>query len=253
MGAVPLPAVAPSLASGFRVGFVGRDGVDQRLVLADAAGCAFEDVAPVRSFPSFRGQRNNTGWWWCGTNRRHVGFESWLERDHVIRLDFAAEVVGLASQPFWLTWDDGRRGRRHAPDYFARLADGTGLVIDCRPAGRIKPADAAAFAATERACAEIGWRYELAHEPDPVRMANLRWLAGYRRDRCRRVDIAAAALERAVVPHRLLDLAQVLGDPLATLPVIFHLLWCSELETNLSLPLHENSVVAVPLSAGQRR
>jgi hypothetical protein len=242
VGAVPLPAVAPSLASGFRVGFVGRDGVDQRLVLADAAGCAFEDVAPVRSFPSFRGQRNNTGWWWCGTNR-----------DHVIRLDFAAEVVGLASQPFWLTWDDGRRGRRHAPDYFARLADGTGLVIDCRPAGRIKPADAAAFAATERACAEIGWRYELAHEPDPVRMANLRWLAGYRRDRCRRVDIAAAALERAVVPHRLLDLAQVLGDPLATLPVIFHLLWCSELETNLSLPLHENSVVAVPLSAGQRR
>ncbi|WP_368856206.1 TnsA-like heteromeric transposase endonuclease subunit [Lentzea flava] len=103
-----------------------------------------------------------------------------------MRLDFAADVVGLASQPFWLSWGDGRRGRRHAPDYVARLADGTGLVIDCRPVGRIKPADAAAFAATERACAEVGWRYELAHEQDPVLMANLRWLAGYRHARCRR-------------------------------------------------------------------
>jgi hypothetical protein len=42
-------------------------------------------------------------------------------------------------------------------------------VIDCRPAGRIKPADAAAFAATVQASAEIGWRYEFAHEPDLIR------------------------------------------------------------------------------------
>ena len=60
MGAAPLPA-APSPDAGFRVGFVDRDGLDQRLLLADAAGHAFEDVVPVRPFPSFRGQRNNTG------------------------------------------------------------------------------------------------------------------------------------------------------------------------------------------------
>lgn len=253
MGAALLPVTAPQSAAGFRVGFVGHDGIDQRRRLAEIAEHAFEHTAPVRSFPSFRGQRNNTGWWWCATTSRHVGFESWLERDHIIRLDFAPEVIGLASQPFWLSWDDGGRGRRHAPDYFARLADGTGVVIDCRPADRVKPVDAAAFAATERACAEVGWRYELAHEPDPVQMANLRWLAGYRRHRCRRADIAAAALDLAVAPHRLLDLARLLGEPLATLPVIFHLLWSSELETNLSLLLHENSVVAVPLRASEKR
>lgn len=242
-----MPVPDQPRAAGFRVGFVGPDGADQRLPLVDVAAHAFEDVAPVRSFPSFRGRRNNTGWWWCATNRRHVGFESWLERDHVIRLDFASDVVGIASQPFWLSWDDGARGRRHAPDYFARLADGTGVVIDCRPASRIKPTDAAAFAATGRACAQVGWRYELAHEPDRIRMANLRWLAGYRRTRCRRDDLAASALEHAVVPHGLMDLARVLGDPLATLPVIFHLLWIGELQTNLSLLLNENCVVATPL------
>lgn len=234
-------------AAGFQVGFVGRDGADQRLPLIEAAEHEFEFVAPVRAFPSFHGQRNNTGWWWCATNRRHVGFESWLERDHVIRLDFAPEVVGVASQPFWLSWDDGRRGRRHAPDYFVRRADGTGVVIDCRPADRIKPVDTAAFAATEHACAQVGWRYELAHELDPIRMANLRWLAGYRRSRCRNDILAVAAVEHAGTPHRLMDLARSLGDPLSTLPVIFHLLWSGDLETNLSVLLNENCVVAAPV------
>jgi hypothetical protein len=67
---------------------------------------------------------------------------------NVIRLDFDPGVVAIASQPFWLSWHDGNRRRRHAPDYFARLADGTGLVIGCRPQNRIAPRDAAAFAAT---------------------------------------------------------------------------------------------------------
>jgi hypothetical protein len=35
-----------------------------------------------------------------------VGFESWLERDHVLHLDFDPSVVGLASQPLWLYWTD---------------------------------------------------------------------------------------------------------------------------------------------------
>jgi hypothetical protein len=39
--------------------------------------------------------------------------------------------------------------RRHAPDYFAPLADGTGVVIDVRPDDRIEPRDAEAFAVTE--------------------------------------------------------------------------------------------------------
>lgn len=48
---------------GFRVGFIGHDGIEQRLPIAAVAEYRFEDTAPVRSFPSFRGQRNNTGWW----------------------------------------------------------------------------------------------------------------------------------------------------------------------------------------------
>lgn len=42
----------------------------------------------------------------------HVDFESWLERDHVMALDFDAAVVGIASQPFWLRWADERPAAR---------------------------------------------------------------------------------------------------------------------------------------------
>lgn len=91
-------------------------------------------MPPRPRFPFLQGTAPLYGWWWCATNRCHVGFESWLERDHVIRLDFAPDVVGLSSQPFWLSWDDGAHGRRHVPDYFARLVDGGALVIDCRRA-----------------------------------------------------------------------------------------------------------------------
>jgi hypothetical protein len=58
-----------------------------------------------------------------------VGFESWLERDHVMAMDFDPDITGIASQPFWLHWrDEDGRGRRHAPDFFARRADGSGQL-----------------------------------------------------------------------------------------------------------------------------
>ena len=49
-----------------------------------------------------------------------------MERDHVMALDFDPTVVGIASQPFWLSWrDDAGKLISHAPDFFARRADGT--------------------------------------------------------------------------------------------------------------------------------
>ncbi|MDO0934203.1 TnsA-like heteromeric transposase endonuclease subunit [Streptomyces sp. DG2A-72] len=121
----------------------------------------------MRSFPSWKGQHNYPGLWWSSTLGQHVGYESWLERDHAMLLDFDRRVTGFASQPMWLFWMAGGRRRSHAPDWFARRADGTGLVVDCRPLDRIKPRDAEAFAATERACREIGWEFRLAGAPDP--------------------------------------------------------------------------------------
>ena len=170
-----------AVTASWTVSWLAADGETCRPV-AEVAGVGFEAVAAVREFPSYRGQRHFPGWYYAATLDAHVGFESWLERDHAILLDFDPQVTGFASQPFWLAWRDAQgRERSHAPDFFARLADGAGLVVDCRPVGRRDERSLESFAAMQQACEVTGWSYRLAGELDPVRAANLRWLAGVAR------------------------------------------------------------------------
>jgi hypothetical protein len=128
--AVALPA------AGFAVGYVTEDGTRHRVPLADAWAVRFEAAVPARRFNARRGQRHLSGRWWSGTDGVHVGYESWLERDHVMALDFDATVVAIASQPFRLSWTTVEgKARSHVPDYFARRVDGSAVVVDCRPVG----------------------------------------------------------------------------------------------------------------------
>ena len=231
--------------------FAGEGGRG-RVGLAGCAGVRFEDGVPVRPFRWSRGQEHFPGWWWLAATGRHVGYESWLERDHLMLLDFDPAVTAVASQPFWLCWDDGRRSRRHAPDFFARLADGTGVVVDVRADDRIGPGDAEAFDVTARACESVGWEFRRVGTIDPVLVVNVRWLSRYRHPRCAGPPGVAEALRRAfAVPVPLLAGSAEAGDRLAVLPVLFHLMWQRELAADLgSGPLDSSSMVW--LAAGAR-
>lgn len=126
------------------------------------------------------------------------------------------------------------------------MADGTGVVIDCRPADHVPAADAEVFGATERACERVGWRYRLLHAPDEVLVANVRWLAGYRHPRHQRPEVAARLMEAFARPRALMTGAEMTGDPLGVLPVLYHLLWRGLLRVELAVALHEASVVSLP-------
>src|SRR6478672_7897657 len=78
--------------AGFELVYVTAPGDGVRVGLADAWALRLESVPPVRRFASYRGQRHLSGCWWSATDGRHVGFESWLERDHVMALDFDPAV-----------------------------------------------------------------------------------------------------------------------------------------------------------------
>lgn len=232
-------------ADGVELIFLDGDGDECRGPLAACWGHRFEDVPPVREFGWHRGQAHWPGLWWSATTGRHVGYESWLERDEVMALDFDREVVAFSSQPFWLCWPAGGRRRRHAPDFFARLADGTGLVIDVRAAERIEPRDAEAFELTRRACRSVGWRYRRVGGLGAVVAANLRWLSGYRHPRCLDPSRAAALGAAFAEPAALMDGVRAVGDPIAVLPVLFHLLWTGVLHADLqTAPLGPRSLVA---------
>ena len=240
-------AIAVWGAAGLQLalGYRAADSGWRREALAACWGERFEDVLPVRPFHFEKGLRSFAGWWYFATTGTHVGFESWLERDVAMMLDFDPAVVAFSSQPFWLTWaQDGRR--RHAPDYFARLADGTGVVIDVRPDDRIGPRDAEAFAATGRACREVGWLFRRTAGPGVVMAANVRWLAGYRHRRCWRGDIAGVLAGVFAEPKPLMSGTREAGDPVSVLPVLYHLLWKQMLVTDVTAgPLGPGSLVSV--------
>jgi hypothetical protein len=237
---------ADAVILAFEVEFTGSAGCCCRGPLGELWSTPFERVAPVRSFPSFRGQASFSGLYYAATMDAHVGFESWLERDVAMMLDFDPEVAAFSSQPFWLAWTQDGEQRRHAPDYFARLTDGTGVVIDVRPDDRIEPRDAEAFAATGRACQEVGWAFRRTAGPGVVLTANVRWLAGYRHRRCYCGGIAEVLTGVFAEPKPLMGGVREAGDPVAVLPVLYHLLWkqvlVAEMATGLLGP---DSVVSV--------
>lgn len=228
----------------FEAVFVSVSGVERRVPWQWLPEAADELVRPVRSFPSYRGQRNFPGWYWSATVGRQIGFESWVERDHLVALDFDASVVGIVSQPFWLLWTPkGGRPRRHAPDFLVRSVDDTVSVLDSCPLPLIGDRDRAAFDATRRACEAVGWRYAVWDRMDTVVVANQRWLAGYRHPRCFDEAVAARLLDVFTAPMPLMDGAELVGDPLGTLPVLYHLLWRQLLVADLAVVLSHRTIV----------
>jgi hypothetical protein len=234
MGGKGLVRAVSAARSAFELTFRDETGCRQTSALPDCLAAAFEQALPVRSFPAVKQSRNYPGLWWSVTTGRHVGFESWVERDVAMMLDFDRRVTGYASQPFWLRWNDGKRDRRHAPDYFVRLADGGGVVVDVRPDDQVDAAAAEVFAVTAEACLEAGWEFRRTAGPAAVLTANVRWLAGYRHPRCYQAAIAAALVEAFSRPAPLMPGAAVAGDPIAVLPVLYHLLWRQVLTADLA-------------------
>ena len=250
-----LAGAAPPEVERFEVAWLDAVEGEQRCRLEAVAGVAFESVPPVRSLPSYKGQRNYPGLYWSATMGRHVGFESWLERDHAVLLDFDPDVAGYSSQPMWLFWPEstksGRRWRSHAPDFFARRADGSVLLIDCRPADRISPRDQRAFDATARAAALVEWDYRVVDAPDSVVIANVRWLAGYRHPRFAEAaeHRGQGSVVRITFGHRrqLDEGVRTIGDPIAVLPVVYHLMWRGQLGTDMMTPFSPQMLVGPPL------
>jgi len=209
-----------------------------------------ERALPVRDFFAWPGKRNYEGLWWSSRNHTLVRFESLLERQAIEWFDFDPTVAGLSAQPFALLWARGTAGQSwHVPDLFIRRADGSALVVDVRPADRVDADAADQFRRTRAACSTVGWNYEVfAGLPEPLGL-NVRFVSGYRFDRCRPNERQQAQLVRTYGSGQPLetgvdDLTNRLGEPRATVLVhIYHLLWRQILHVDLNEPLRMDSTV----------
>ncbi|MFC4753332.1 TnsA-like heteromeric transposase endonuclease subunit [Dietzia aurantiaca] len=226
------------------------DGRMANVPVSSALGSfAVESALPVRAFFSWPGKRNYEGLWWSSTMRSHVGFESLLERDFLLGADHDRGIVAVSSQPFVFLWPRGTEGARwHVPDFFVRLRDGTGRVIDVKPAGRVRSAQHQ-FDLTRTGCVAAGWDYEVFTGLAERQAANLRWLAGYRQDRFAPDEATAAVLANSFAPGASLAAgvrraARVLGTDSGIVHAqVLHLLFAGVLNVELDVPLSQDSAV----------
>jgi hypothetical protein len=225
------------------------DGGEASLPLRQVQGRQVIAAVPWRKTRSARGQAHYPGYFWSATTGGHVIYESRLELARLLLADFDRDVAAIAAQPFLLQARAGGAARRHVPDFLLVHADKSVTVVNVKPAGKLAdPQTAEALAWPGRLIENHGWQYELWSGADPVLLANLRFLAGYRRP--------------GLLPEELLDevLATVRpGDTIggvtgrvagARTPgevkaAVLRLLWQQRLATDLHIHLDADSALEV--------
>ena len=222
-----------------RVQFRGADGSEDERLWGEASGEKLAQAAPWRVFRWHRGQRHFSGMYWSATERRHVPYESRLELARLMFADFDPVVRRIAAQPFLLVAEVDGKLRRHVPDYLL-LTDHGPVVVDVKPRSRWSDPTVAFTLGWARSVVEAqGWRYEVAGEPSEVELANVRFLAGYRREQLFGTELLAEL--------RAQDLTgATLGEAFRCLPSrsdasvrasVLHLLWRQELLIDIARPL----------------
>lgn len=206
---------------------------------------ALFSALPWRTFRWYKGQKHYSGLPWTATERDFVIYESRLELARLLYADFDVSVQHIVAQPFRLSAPVAGVLRRHIPDYLL-FTDAVPIVVDVKPAHRVtKPENAFTSAWTKRLVESRGWRYEIWSEPEPVELANVKFLAGYRRD---------WLFDSALVEElRATDLdGATLGQAFGSLPgrprplvrsAMLHLLWRRCFLVDLTEPLSAAHVV----------
>jgi hypothetical protein len=205
--------------------------------------------APWRKARSARGQVHYPGFYWSATTGGHVICESRLELARLLLADFDPDVTAIAAQPLLLRAQPGGRIRRHVPDFLLSCADRTVRVVNVKPAARLAdPAIAEALAWPGKLFEARGWGYEVWSGADPVLLANVRFLAGYRRPGMPPDAVTAAVLGEVRPGERvggLLDRLERFWPRPDAKAAVLRLLWQRSLSADLSLPLDAGSILEV--------
>lgn len=211
---------------------------------------------PVRDFRWYRGRRHYSGWYWAATTGRFVAYESRLELARILLADFDPGVVAIAAQPFLLVGPDGARVRRHVPDVLLAHADGAVTLVEVKARSRLSdPAVMAQFGWTRRLARSRGWGFEVWSGSEAAVLANVRFLAGYRRRALIEDSLLGPVLEMAraagggsVEPLSIGGIEHQLAEHYPRVlvrPALFHLLWTGLLRAPLDRPLDLGTPVGV--------
>ncbi|WGI36010.1 TnsA-like heteromeric transposase endonuclease subunit (plasmid) [Mycolicibacterium aubagnense] len=220
------------------------DGHESSLKLGEVTYAALAGAAPWRTFRWVKGQKHYSGTYWSATEAGHVIYESRLELARLLYADFDPSVNRIVAQPFLLAREINGQVRRHIPD-FLLITDTGAVVVDVKPQHRsADPKVSSTFAWTRTVVTARGWRYEVASEPPVIELANIRFLAGYRRPHL--VDGAllrharAAGIDGATLAEAM---KQIGGPAPQARATILHLMWTQEVIVDITQPLTSRTLL----------
>jgi hypothetical protein len=219
-------------------------GEEVRGCLADLPPGLLRRCEPVRRPGVYQRQRHMPGRWFSTVAGRFLEYESLLERDWMLLLDFDREVEWVCEQPLRLRYRKDGRPASHVPDLLVVRA-GRVELCDVKSEERVgSPEFQAQVRATGLACAEAGIGYRVLSEPDPQLLINVRWLAGFREppadpngERARLLSMLS--LGPCAVGELLADAC----EPALAHPALMHLLWSGEAAIDMSESIDEASRV----------
>ena len=137
--------------------------------------------------------------------------------------------------------------RAHVPDYLLSTTDGSFVMVDVTPRRRLDdPAVRFTFDWAREMAAACSWAFEVFSEPDPVRLENARFLAGYRRSWLFAPEIVNAVEDVVTDGMTIGEAERAVAspyDPRITRPALLHLLWSGRLRTDLTTSLSSMHVL----------
>ncbi|WP_328732891.1 TnsA-like heteromeric transposase endonuclease subunit [Streptomyces caniferus] len=205
-----------------------------------------ETLTPWRTFRWRHGQKHYSGTYWSSTMRAHVIYESRLELTRLLYADFSRDERAVFAQPFLITAEVDGKVRRHVPDFLILREGLVPLVVDVKPRELlIRPKIAFSLGWARETVEACGWDFQVWCEPPEEELANVRFLAGYRRDwlfapdlleELRGTDLDGATLGEAFrrLPHQPPELVRA---------SVLHLLWSQDFSTDLSEVLSKRHVL----------
>ena len=203
---------------------------------------------PVRTPVVYQRQRHMPGRWFSTTAGRFLDYESLLERDWMLLLDFDREVEGICEQPLRFRYRLDGKPVSHVPDLLV-WRQGAPELCDVKSRERVEePTFRAQVEATGLGCAEAGIGYRVLSEPDQQLLANVRWLAGFRErppdpdgERARMLSRLAAG------SCTIAELMSGAREPMLARPLLMNLLWAGDALIDVSAPIDDASVVSARL------
>lgn len=207
---------------------------------------------PVRKIP--KNYRSVTGRFSSLKNGMAIGFESTLERDFFLSLEFDNSVDTYEEQPLVISEEINGRMAKYTPDCLAQHIDGSETLYEVKYVADLeKEAEELAprFTMAERFVSERNMRFRVVTELDirGTKLDNQRFLYGYSSppkdiDNLRH-DIISVLKDPLPMEALLSGLSTERMRQAAYIPAIWHLVFAGTLLIGLEVPISNKTIIQV--------